>query len=156
MFLSEGAEDTLYIQQMAAACVGGKEKLREKPFLMAYPEPITPLFFPDEVVARAFLAADWGIPQCQGTTQIIGATSPVTLAGAIVLWLAEALMNITVLQLYLPGSKVFLSGNFGLFDMATTVSAIASPEVCMCLAVEAQMDSAWVCPPGDLRVPLIR
>ena len=139
MFLSEGAEDTLFIQQMAAACVGGKEKLREKPFLMAYPEPITPLFFPDEVVARAFLAADWGIPQCQGTTQIIGATSPVTLAGAIVLWLAEALMNITVLQLYLPGSKVFLSGNFGLFDMATTVSAIASPEVCMCLAVEAQM-----------------
>ncbi len=139
MFLSEGAEDTLFIQQMAAACVGGKEKLREKPFLMAYPEPITPLFFPDEVVARAFLAADWGIPQCQGTTQIIGATSPVTLAGAIVLWLAEALMNITVLQLYRPGSKVFLSGNFGLFDMATTVSAIASPEICMCLAVEAQM-----------------
>ena len=139
MFLSEGAEDTLYIQQMAAACVGGKEKLRERPFLMAYPEPITPLFYPDKVVARAFLAADWGIPQCPGTSQIIGATSPVTLAGAIVLWLAEALMSITVLQLYLPGSKVFLGGNFGLFDMATTVSAIASPETCMCLAVEAQM-----------------
>jgi trimethylamine--corrinoid protein Co-methyltransferase len=139
MFLSEGAEDSLYIQQMAAACVGGKENLREKPFLIAYPEPITPLFYPDEVVGRAFLAADWGIPQCQGTTQIIGATSPVTLAGAIVLWLAEALMNITVIQLYRPGSKIFLSGNFGLFDMATTVSAIASPETCMCLAVEAQM-----------------
>jgi len=149
MFLSEGTEDTLYIQQMAAACVGGKEKLREKPFLMAYPEPITPLFYPDKVVGRSFLAADWGIPQCPGTSQIIGATSPVTLAGAIVVWLAlagaivvwlaEALMSITVLQLYKPGSKVFLSGNFGLFDMATTVSAIASPETCMCLAVEAQM-----------------
>ncbi|MCP4452018.1 MAG: hypothetical protein GY809_11195, partial [Planctomycetes bacterium] len=139
MFLSERAEDALYIQQMAAACVGGKETLREKPFLMAYPEPITPLFYPDEVVSRALLAADWGIPQCPGTSQIIGATSPVTLAGAIVVWLAEALMSITVLQLYQPGSKVFLSGNFGLFDMATTVSAIASPETCMCLAVEAQM-----------------
>jgi trimethylamine--corrinoid protein Co-methyltransferase len=139
MFLSENAEDTLYIHQMAAACVGGKEKLREKPFLMAYPEPITPLFYPDAVVGRALLAADWGIPQCPGTSQIIGATSPVTLAGAIVLWLAEALMSITVLQLYVPGSKVFLGGNFGLFDMATTVSAIASPETCMCLAVEAQM-----------------
>ena len=139
MFLSERAEDALYIQQMAAACVGGQDNLREKPFLMAYPEPITPLFYPDEVVARAFLAADWGIPQCPGTSQIIGATSPVTLAGAIVLWLAEALMSITVVQLYRPGSKVFLSGNFGLFDMATTVSAIASPETCMCLAAEAQM-----------------
>jgi trimethylamine--corrinoid protein Co-methyltransferase len=63
----------------------------------------------------------------------------VTLAGAVVLWLAEALMSIVVLQLYKPGSRVFLSGNFGLFDMATTVSAIASPETCMCLAVEAQM-----------------
>ena len=139
MFLSEGAEDTLYIQKMAAACVGGEDRLRDKPFLMAYPEPITPLFYPDEVVGRALLAADWGIPQCPGTSQIIGATSPVTLAGAIVVWLAEALMSITVLQLYQPGSKVFLSGNFGLFDMATTVSAIASPETCMCLAVEAQM-----------------
>lgn len=139
MFLSEGAEDTLYIQKMAAACVGGKERLKEKPFLMAYPEPITPLFYPDEVVGRAFLAADWGIPQCPGTSQIIGATSPVTLAGAVVLWLAEALMSITVLQLYKPGAKVFLSGNFGMFDMKTTVSAIASPETCMCLAVEAQM-----------------
>jgi len=139
MFLSEGSKDTLFIQQMAAACVGGKDRLREKPFLMAYPEPITPLFYPDEVVGRALLAADWGIPQCPGTSQIIGATSPVTLAGAIVLWLAEALMSITVLQLYRPGSKVFLSGNFGLFDMATTVSAIASPETCMCHTVEAQM-----------------
>ncbi len=139
MFLSEGGMDTLYIQKMAAACVGGKENLREKPFLMAYPEPITPLFYPDEVVERAFLAADWGIPQCPGTSQIIGATSPVTLAGAVVLWLAEALMSIVVLQLYKPGSRVFLSGNFGLFDMGTSVSAIASPETCMCLAVEAQM-----------------
>ncbi|THB81349.1 MAG: hypothetical protein D3926_02455 [Desulfobacteraceae bacterium] len=139
MFLSEGANDTLYIQKMAAACVGGPEKLAEKPFLMAYPEPITPLFYPAEVVDRAFLAADWGIPQCPGTSQIMGATSPVTLAGATVLWLAEALMSITVLQLYKPGSKVFLSGNFGMFDMGTTVSAIASPETCMCLAVQAQM-----------------
>lgn len=139
MFLSEGAQDTRYIQKMAAACVGGPEKLAEKPFLMAYPEPITPLFYPAEVVERAFLAADWGIPQCPGTSQIIGATSPVTLAGATVLWLAEALMSIVVLQLYKPGAKVFLSGNFGLFDMGSTVSAIASPETCMCLAVQAQM-----------------
>ncbi len=139
MFLSDGTEDTLFIQQMAAACVGGKESLEKKPFLMAYPEPITPLNYPDEVVGRAFLAADWGIPQCPGTSQIIGATSPVTLAGACVLWLSEALMSITVLQLYRPGSKVFLSGNFGMFDMKTTVSAIAAPEICMCLTVQAQM-----------------
>lgn len=139
MFLSEGVEDSLYIHEMAAACVGGKEKLREKPFLMAYPEPITPLFYPDEVVNRAFLAADWGLPQCPGTSQLMGATSPVTLAGAVVLWLSEALMSVTVLQLYKPGSKVFLSGNFGMFDMRTSVSTVASPEVSMCLTAEAQM-----------------
>ena len=139
MFLSEGQKDSLYIQKMAAACVGGRETLESKPFLMAYPEPITPLFYPEEVVNRAFLAADWGIPQCPGTSQIIGATSPVTMAGAVVLWLAEALMSVVVLQLYKPGAKICLSGNFGKFDMATTVSAVASPETCMCLAVEAQM-----------------
>jgi len=131
MFLSESVNDSRYIQEMAAACVGGKDRLREKPFLMAYPEPITPLFYPDEVVNRAFVAADFGIPQCPGTSQLMGATSPVTLAGGVVLWLSEALMSLTVLQLYKPGAQVFLSGNFGMFDMKTSVSTIASPEISM-------------------------
>ncbi|SLM28360.1 MttB9 [Desulfamplus magnetovallimortis] len=139
MFLSESVKDSFYIQSMAAACVGGKDALREKPFLMAYPEPITPLFYPDEVVSRSLLAADWGLPQCPGTSQLMGATSPVTLAGGVVLWLSEALMSLVVLQLYKPGSPTFLSGNFGTFDMKTSVSAVASPEVSMCLAAQAQM-----------------
>ena len=46
MFLSESVNDSRYIQEMAAACVGGKENLREKPFLMAYPEPHTFKTFP--------------------------------------------------------------------------------------------------------------
>ncbi|MBF0200532.1 MAG: trimethylamine methyltransferase family protein [Desulfamplus sp.] len=139
MFLSENVRDSLFIHEMAAACVGGRQNLQEKPFLMAYPEPLTPLFYPEEVVNRAFLAADWGLPQCPGTSQLMGATSPVTLAGGIVLWLSEALMSVVVLQIYKPGSRVFLSGNFGMFDMATSVSTVGAPEVSMCLTAQAQM-----------------
>ena len=139
IFLSESVNDSRFIQEMAAACVGGRDNLRDKPFLIAYPEPITPLFYPEEVVDRAFIAADYGIPQCPGTSQLMGATSPVTLAGGVVLWLAEALMSLVVLQLYKPGSATCLSGNFGMFDMKTSVSTIASPEISMCLAAQAQM-----------------
>ena len=123
---------------MAAACVGGKDRLREKPFLIAYPEPITPLCYPADVLNRAINAADWGIPQCSGTSQLMGATSPVTLAGAIVLWLAEALMSLVVLQLYKPGSPTFLGGNFHVFDMATTNNTQGAPEMSLCLAAQAQ------------------
>ena len=138
MFLSDGPQESLFIQEMAAACVGGKDPLREKPFLLAYPEPITPLCNPADVLDRAIHAADWGIPQCPGTSQLMGATSPVTLAGATVLWLAEALMSIVVLQLYKPGSPTFLSGNFHVLDMSTTNNTQGAPEMSLCLAAQAQ------------------
>ena len=46
--------------------MGGQENLREKPFLIHYAEPISPLVVPDEVADRIFLAADRFLPQMMG------------------------------------------------------------------------------------------
>ena len=75
--------------EMAAEVAGGLDKLRERPFVLLYPEPISPLVFPEDVVGRMFVAADLGMPQIPGPVSQPGATSPVTLAGAVAQLIAE-------------------------------------------------------------------
>ena len=88
VFIGYSKRGVELVYEMAAAVAGGIEELRAYPFLIAYPEPITPLVFPPEVVDRMFIAADLFMPQIPGPTQQLGATAPVTLAGALALAIA--------------------------------------------------------------------
>src|SRR5210317_1378122 len=69
------------VYEMAAEVAGGIDHLRQRPFLIFYPEPISPLVFPADVIDRLFVCADLAMPQIQGPTMQFGATAPVTLAG---------------------------------------------------------------------------
>jgi len=123
--------------KMAAAVRGGADALREKPFILSYPEPISPLIFPDNVVEKMLIAARAGIPQIPGTTVQPGTTGPVTLAGALVQLVAEGLVSLIIIQLASPGAPCFLSGNLNSFDMDTTLMSIASPEMSLGTAAHA-------------------
>ena len=125
--------------EMAALVAGGKDKLREKPFILAYPEPISPLLFPEDVVDKILLAADWGIPQITTGAGQMGATSPVTLAGTLVQMLAESMMSAVLIQLRNSGAPMFIASNFGMFDMRSGLNAMASPECCLQLGALAEI-----------------
>ncbi|MFQ5410000.1 MAG: trimethylamine methyltransferase family protein [Anaerolineales bacterium] len=127
------------VYEMAAQVAGGLEQLQARPFLMLYPEPITPLVFPEDVVDRMFVAADLGLPQIPGPVAQPGATAPVTLAGSIAQVLAEGLMCIVMIQLRRPGAPCTLSTNVGVFDMATTQLCQAAPETSLGLAGHAEV-----------------
>jgi len=114
--------------EMAAEVSGGKDKLKEKPFLMSYPEPISPMEYPEDVVEKMILSADWEIPQITSGAGQIGATSPVTLAGSLVQMLSESFMSLVIAQVRKPGAPVFLAANFGMFDMRTGLNSMASAE----------------------------
>jgi len=136
--------------EMAATVAGGMDRLRERPFLMLYPEPISPFVFPADVVDRMFVAADLGMPQIPGPTAQFGATSPVTLAGAIVQALAEGLMSLTLVQLRQPGAPCTLSSNFSVFDMSTTQLCMAAPETSLALAAHAEVAQSFGLPTWGL------
>jgi len=138
------------VYEMAAEVAGGMDALREKPFLISYPEPITPLVFPAEVVDRMFISADLFMPQIQGPTQQIGATAPVTLAGAVALAVAEGLMSLTLVQLRRPGAPCFLGCNISGFDMSTTSLSIAAPEMSLGLAAQAEVARSFGLPTWGL------
>jgi trimethylamine--corrinoid protein Co-methyltransferase len=138
------------VYEMAAAVAGGIDELRAYPFLIAYPEPITPLVFPPEVVDRMFIAADLFMPQIPGPTQQLGATAPVTLAGALALAIAEGLLSLTLVQLRRSGAPCFLGANVSGFDMATTTLSIASPEMSLGLSAQAEVAQSFGLPSWGL------
>jgi trimethylamine--corrinoid protein Co-methyltransferase len=130
------------VYEMAAAVAGGMDALEAKPFVMAYPEPITPLTYPHEVVERIFVAADLWQPQIPTGTQQPGATAPITLAGALAQGGAESLMAVVLVQLRQRGAPVFMACNIGGFNMDTGIMSMVPPESSLGLAAQAQLAQA--------------
>lgn len=139
-----------YVYEMASVIAGGDDKLKEKPFLIAYPEAIAPFFFPEEVIERIFVAADRFMPQLPGSTVQTGATAPVTLAGMVTQMTAESLIHIAIAQLRNPGCPVAMSGNVGILDMRTGLVALGAPENTLALAAQAEVANSFNLPSWGL------
>jgi trimethylamine--corrinoid protein Co-methyltransferase len=150
VFIGYSKRGVELVYEMAAAVAGGMDQLRAYPFLIVYPEPITPLVFPPEVVDRMFIAADLFMPQIPGPTQQLGATAPVTIAGALALSVAESLLSLTMVQLRRSGAPCFFSTNIGALDMATTTLSIASPEMSLGLSAQAEVAQSFGLPTWGL------
>lgn len=150
VFIGYSPRGVELVYEMAAEVAGGLDMLKERPFLLAYPEPISPLVFPTEVVDRMFIAADLEMPQIPGSTVQPGATSPVTLAGSIAQSIAEGLMGLSLVQLRKAGAPCCLSGNFGVFDMRTALLSIAAPEMSLGLAGQAEVAQSFGLPTWGL------
>ncbi len=130
---------TELMYEMAAAVAGGLDKLQERPFVMVYPEPIAPMVYPDHVIDRLFAAADLKMPQIPGASVMLGATGPVTVAGAVVQALAEGLMCLTLAQIRNPGCPVTLSTNMGIMNMNTGLATFGEPTKSLATCAHAQV-----------------
>jgi len=139
VFLAYSPRGTELIYDMAAEVAGGTDKLREKPFLVLYPESISPLIMPGEVAGRILIAADRCLPQMMGPAIQPGATGPVTMAGAVVQGVAESMFCVIVAQLRRPGCPVGLGCNFGILDMATALMSVGAPEMSLALSAQAEV-----------------
>ena len=146
VFIGYSARGTERIYEMAAQVAGGLDSLREKPFVLLYPEPISPLVFPAEVVDRLFLAADLFMPQIPGPAVQLGATGPATLAGVITQITAESLMCLTLAQLRSPGCPVCLSGNVQILDMQTGIFGVGFPEMSLGISAQAEVAQSFGLP----------
>lgn len=139
VFISYSGKGVELVYEMAAAVVGGLDRLQERPFVIAYPEPIAPMVYPDHVVDRVFAAADLNMPQIPAASVMLGATGPMTVAGAVVQALAESMMSLTLAQLRKPGCPVALSTNMGIMDMTTGLAAFGEPTKSLATCAHAQV-----------------
>ncbi len=123
-----GAEDLLYIIEMAEAVAGGAAELREKPFLIHYSEPTPPLFHSYGAVQKLFLCADRGIPITYVPGAMLGASAPVTLAGGVAQANAEALSGIVLHQLRAKGAPIISGWAVVTMDMRDSTFSYGAPE----------------------------
>ncbi|MFQ5575913.1 MAG: trimethylamine methyltransferase family protein [Anaerolineae bacterium] len=150
VFIGYSPRGVELVYQMAAEVAGGLERLQQRPFLILYPEPITPLVYPADVIERIFVAADLGLPQVPGPAAQLGATSPVTIAGAVAQLIAEGLMSLVLIQLRRPGAPILLGANVAVLDMITTKMCQSAPETSLGLAAQSEVAQSFGLPTWGL------
>lgn len=128
-FTAAGKEDLEFIIEMAVTVAGGNNRLKEKPFLIHYSEPTSPLSHSRSAVRKLFLCADHGIPINYTPALLAGATGPVTLAGAITVANAEALSGIVLHQLRAKGAPIISGFVATTMDMLTSSVVYGGPEL---------------------------
>lgn len=128
-FTAAGEKDLTYIIQLAALVAGGEDALREKPFMINYSEPTSPLTHTFGAVSKLLLCAEKGVPICYTPAAMLGATAPVTLAGALVQTTAEALSGVVIHQLKAKGAPIISGVGLPVLDMRTSCVSYSAPEL---------------------------
>ena len=127
-YTAAAREDSAIIIEMAEAVAGGEAELQEKPFLINYSEPLSPLSHSFGALQKLFLCAEKRLPVCYTPAMLSGASGPVTLAGAIATANAEALSGIVIHQLKQKGAPIISGFIVCTMDMATSTATYATPE----------------------------
>ena len=114
--------------RMAAAAVGGEEKLKERPILGMYCEPISPLIHGKHQTRNLMTFAKAKLPIAYVTAPASGSTAPSTIAGAIVQSNAETLSGNVIAQLTSKGANYIHGSCTSIFDGRTGVFPYGAPE----------------------------
>ena len=135
---SLGRQYTRNFLEMAAAVSGGEDNLRERPWVVAYVTPVSPLRV-TPLNEGMFEAAQLGIPIQYSPGPMMGATAPVTVAGDLIQSNAEALFGLVQSQLIKPGIPFIYAPHTPAMDMATAQCTYGSVEQALGRAAVAQL-----------------
>lgn len=122
------AQNCHTIIDMCTAVTGGLDELQKHPFLALFSCSNTPLLHTVEALDKLIFTAETNIPFVYVSAPTAGATSPVSLAGTLVVTLAECLSGLVIHQLVREGAPVALGGVTGATDMQTMAMSYGCPE----------------------------
>ena len=125
--------------EMAAVIQGGTEQVKRRPIFTIVCCLISPLVQSPERVEELMEAARFNIPLYIEVDTMVGATAPVTIAGALVEECANVLCGVTLAQLVNPGCPCVFSIASGILNMTNGQYSGAAPETGLLHAATAQM-----------------
>ena len=124
-----GQQRTLDGIEMAAISLGTTpEALRERPCLLGIINTNSPLQLDIPMAEGLITMAEYGQVVVITPFTLAGAMSPVTLAGALVMQHAEAMVGIALTQIVRPGVPVMYGGFTSNVDMRSGAPAFGTPE----------------------------
>ncbi len=124
---------------MAAVVAGGYEALVEQQHILLYSEPSSPLQQSETAVDKLLLMAEYGLPVVHSPGPQMGATAPITMAGGLVMSLAEILSSLVVHQLKRRGAPFVFGAGVHHMDMSSTQICYGSPEFQLTKAAIAEL-----------------
>jgi trimethylamine--corrinoid protein Co-methyltransferase len=123
------AESLQKMIEMASEVVGGREKLRNQPYLALLSEPISPLKHEKETTNVILKAANEKIPIVCYPMPMAGSTAPASMAGTLVQAHAEEMSALTIIQLSNPGSTMLYGAVASTMDMKSAIFSYGAPEL---------------------------
>ena len=114
--------------------------LGEKPFIIPYFNPVSPLVMNQGTVDKMLMSADRGLPFIVSNYSMSGATTPITPAGTIAVLLAELLAGLVIGQLHKEGTPMLLGMLPVYFDMKTLMNFYDPQSILVNLACAEMMD----------------
>jgi len=101
--------------------------------------PISPLAFPQDIAQAMLEIARQGLPFGPLPCPSVGATAPMSLAGALAQQNAEVLASIVLAQLIAPGLPVVYCGRLAVLNMRSGAPIWGNPEVGLASAATVQI-----------------
>lgn len=114
--------------EMAAALVGGRDALRQRPVLSVMQCTASPLGQDGGSLEAALVAAEAGLPVGFMTMASCGTTGPITLAGNLVVGNAEVISALALMQMAAPGCPVYYAAAQTATDLRTGAYTGGGPE----------------------------
>lgn len=124
---------------MAAAVAGGLEALQEQQHILLYSEPSSPLRQSETAVDKLILMAETELPVVHSPGPQMGAVAPISMAGGLVMSLAEILSSLVVHQFTNPGAPFVFGAGIHHMDMKSMQICYASPEFQLTKAAIAEL-----------------
>jgi len=142
----EGRGNTKKVIRMAAAIVGGMDKLKEKPIISFGCCPNSPLELHKDATEQIIESAKAGIPMDVLSMGLCGGTTPVTLAGTLLVTNCEVLSGIVLSQIVSKGAPNVYGSSTTIMDLKYTTSPVGAPEHAMIGAAVAQLGQYYGIP----------
>lgn len=113
--------------------------LGDKPFLLPYFNPVSPLVMDAGTLLKMEAAIERGLPFIFSNYSMAGASTPLTPAGTLALLLAELLAGLTISQVMKPGTPVLLGMLPVYFDMKSMLNFYDPQSILLNLACAEMM-----------------
>ena len=125
--------------KMASAIAGSPQKLKERPFISMVTCVVSPLKLDEHYSLFTIEAAQNGIPVVVPAEPLCGATSPVTLAGNLVVLNVDTLAGVMLAQLANPGTPTLYGSVASVTDLSSLKYLSGAVEMGLLNAAAAQM-----------------
>ena len=132
--------------ELGACITGSLDALRDDPVVGFGTCPVSPLKLPRDATEVIVECSRLGLPDCILSMAMAGGSSPVTLAGTLVMHNAEVLAGITLAQLTERGSPVTYGSSTTAMDLRFAAASVGSPEMALIGAAVAQLSKQYRLP----------